>query len=152
MAVSQKGISSIYVHRSTIAIKQETYLQDCIRKYLLLFINCHHKNDNVLFWPDLASSHYSKQVQEFLQVNNIKFINVNKILRNVPQARPIETIWSLLEHKLHQGAWQAKNLEQLSRRIILKAKQLDQDLVTNMILGVRRKLLKIYKKGVYSVC
>ena len=60
MAVSQKGISSIYVHRSTIAIKQETYLHDCIRKRLFPFINRHHKNDNVLFWPDLASSHYSK--------------------------------------------------------------------------------------------
>ena len=58
MAVSQKGISSIYVHRSTI-----TYLHDCIRKRVLPFINRHHKNDNVLFWPDLASSHYSKQVQ-----------------------------------------------------------------------------------------
>ena len=152
MAVSQKGISSIYVHRSTIPIKQETYLHDCIRKRSLPFINCHHKNDNVLFWPDLASSHYSKQGQEFLQVNNIKFMNVNTILRNVPQARPIETIWSLLQHKVYEGAWEAKNLEQLSRRIILKAKQLDQDLVTSMILGVRRKLLKIYKKDVYSVC
>ena len=28
---------------------------------------------------------------------------------------------------------EAKNLEQLSRRIILKTKQLDQDLVTSMI-------------------
>ena len=92
MAVSQKGISSIYVHRSTIAIKQETYLHDCIRKRLLSFINRHHKNDNVLFWPDLASSHYSKQVQEFLQANNIKFVQRQQNPPNFPQARPIETI------------------------------------------------------------
>ena len=133
MAVSQKGISSIYVHRSTIAIKQETYLHDCIRKRLLPFINHHHKNDNVLFWPDLASSHYSKQGQEFLQANNIKFVERQQNPPNVPQARPIETIWSLVEQKLYEGTWQAKNLEQLSRRVILKAKQLDQDLVTSMI-------------------
>ena len=74
MTVSQKGISSIYVHRSAIANKQETDLHDRIRKGLLPFINRHHKNDNVLFWPDLASSHYSKQGQEFLQANNIKFV------------------------------------------------------------------------------
>ena len=38
MAVSQKGISSIYVHCSTIAIKQETDLHDCIRKRLSIVI------------------------------------------------------------------------------------------------------------------
>ena len=93
VAVSRKGISSIYVHRSTIAIKQETYLYDCIRKRLLAFINRHHKNDNVLFWADLASSHYSKQVQESLQANNIKFVQRQQNPPNILQARPIETIW-----------------------------------------------------------
>ena len=117
--------------------------------YTQTFINRHHKNDNVL---DLASSLYSKQVQEFLQTNNIKFVQRQQNPPNVAQARPIETIWSLLEQKVYEDAWEAKNLEQLSRRIILKAKQLDQDLVISMILGVRRKLLKMYKKGVYSVC
>ena len=38
MAVSQKSIASIYVHRSTIAIKQETYLHDYIRKRLSIII------------------------------------------------------------------------------------------------------------------
>ena len=114
MGVSQKGISSIYVHRSTIAIKQETYLHDCIRKRSLPFINRHHKNDNVLFWPDLASSHYSKRVQAFLQANNIKFVQRQQNPPNVPQARPIETIWWLLEQKVYEGAWEAKNLEQVS--------------------------------------
>ena len=38
MAVSQKAISSIYVNRSTIAIKQETYLRDCVRKRLSIVI------------------------------------------------------------------------------------------------------------------
>ena len=62
--------------------------------------------------------------------------NVSKILRNVPQTRPIETVWSLLEQKVYEDTWEAKNLEQLSRRIILKTKQLDQDLVTRR--GVHR--------------
>ena len=92
------------------------------------FINRHHKNDNVLFWSDLVSSHYSKQVQEFLQANNIKFVHRQQNPPNISQVRPIETIWSLLEQKVYEGTWKAKNLEQLSRRIILKAKQLDQDL------------------------
>ena len=65
MAVSQKGASSIYVHRSAIAIKQKIYLNECIRKQLLSFIKYQQKRDNILFWPNLASSRYSKQVQDF---------------------------------------------------------------------------------------
>ena len=38
LVVSQKSISSIYVHRSTIAIKQETYVHDYIRKRLSIVI------------------------------------------------------------------------------------------------------------------
>ena len=75
------------------------------------------------------SSHYSKQVQSFLMVNRINFVQCQQKPVNVPQARPIETLWSLLEHKVYEGAWEAKNLNQLARRIVLKAKQLDQNVV-----------------------
>lgn len=49
MKVSSKGISSIYIHRSKLAIRQELYLNECIRKRLLPFINKHHQNDDILF-------------------------------------------------------------------------------------------------------
>ena len=49
MAVSQKDVSSIYVHRSAIIIKKKIHLNECIQKQLLLFIKCHHKGDNILF-------------------------------------------------------------------------------------------------------
>ena len=51
-----------------------------------------------------------------------------------------KTIWSLLEQKVYEGGWEAKNLNPLAGRIILKAKQLEQNVVTHMILVVRRKL------------
>ena len=150
MAVSQKDISSIYVHRSATVIKQKIYLNECI---LLPFIKHHHKDVNVLFWPpNLASSHYSKRVQDFLTTNQINFVQCQQNRPNIPQARPIETIWSLLEHKVYEGGWEAKNLNQLARRIILKAKQLNQNLVTHVILDVQRKPLKVYNDSVYSVC
>ena len=66
------------------------------------------------FGQILLSSHYSKQVQAFLQANNIKFVQRQQNPPNVPQARPIETTWSLLEQKVYEGAWEAKNFEQLS--------------------------------------
>ena len=62
MAISQKGISRVYIHRSKVAIGTETYLNECIRKRLIPFINQHHVGDSILFWPDLASAHYAHEV------------------------------------------------------------------------------------------
>ena len=67
-------------------------------------------------WSNLASSHYSKQVQDFLMVDQINFVQRQQKPPNVPQARPIETIWSLLK-QVYDGAWEAKNLSQLARKI-----------------------------------
>ena len=53
---------------------------------------------------------------------------------------------------MYEGAWKAKTFNQLAQRIILKAKQLNQNVVTHMILHVQRKLLKMYADSVYSVC
>ena len=48
--------------------------------------------------------------------------------------------------------WQgAKNFDQLAKRIALKAEEIDQKLVTQMILGVHGDLLKMYKKRVHSI-
>jgi len=57
-----------------------------------------------------------------------------------------------LEQKVYANNWQARNLNQLARRISKKAKELDQKVVTHMILSVKKKLLKIYRKGLYSIC
>lgn len=150
-AVSAKGRSSVYVHRSKAAVGTDTYLNECIKKRLVPFISKHHHGDSILFWPDLASAHYSKQVQVFLANQGIKCVKRSQNPPNVPQARPIETIWSLLEQKVYDRGWEAKNLDQLAKRIILKAKEIDQKIVTNMILSVRGNLLKMYQKGVYSI-
>ena len=57
-----------------------------------------------------------------------------------PQVCPIETIWTLLEQKVYERGWEAKNFDELAKRIILKTKELDEKIVTNMMLGVRGKL------------
>ena len=68
-----------------------------------------------------------------------------------PQVRPMETICTLLEQKVYERGWEAKNLDELAKRIILKTKELDEKVVTKMMLGVRGKILKMYKKGVYNI-
>ena len=68
------------------------YLNECIRKRLLPFIKHYHKGDNILFWSDLASLHYSKQLHDFLMIKQINSVQRQQNPPNVPQARPIETI------------------------------------------------------------
>ncbi|CAF4175085.1 unnamed protein product, partial [Rotaria sordida] len=92
MAISTKGIFDVYVHKSKLGVDQKTYLQECINKRLIPFIDKYHYDGNYLFWPDLASSHYSKVVQERLNQKNIPFISRNDNPPNVPQGRPIERV------------------------------------------------------------
>lgn len=92
MAMSSKGVSDVYIHKSKQAIRQDTYLNECINKRLLPFIEQYHFNGNYLFWPDLASAHYSKSVQERLNEKNVPFVIRKDNPPNVPQARPIETV------------------------------------------------------------
>jgi hypothetical protein len=152
MAVSQKGISNVYIHRSKAAVGTETYLNECIRKRLIPFINQFHPNDSILFWPDLATAHYAQEVQHCLADHGISYVQRGRNPPNVPQVRPIEKIWSLLGQKVYENNWEAQNLDQLARRISKKAKELDQKVVTHMILSVKKNLLKIYREGAYSIC
>jgi hypothetical protein len=51
----------------------KVYLEECLKKRLLPFLNRHHNVHQVIFWPDMATSHYSKICTEFLTANSIKF-------------------------------------------------------------------------------
>ena len=146
-AVSAKGRSSVYIHQSN----TEIYLNECIRKRLVPFIKKYYNGDPFLFWPDLARAHYSHQVQTLLTDHGIIFVKRLQNPPSVPQVRPIETTWTLLEQKVYERGWEAKNSDELAKRIILKTKEFDQKVVSKMMLGVRGNLLKMYKKGVYNI-
>jgi hypothetical protein len=152
MAMSSRGVSSVYVHKGSQAIGQKVYLEECINKRLLPFIRTHHKNNKYIFWPDKASAHYGGLVTARLNEENVPFVAKDDNPPNVPQARPIESIWSMLEQKVFANNWEAKNLELLARRIQEKAKELDKNVLQAMILSVRKTLRKMYDKGLYSVC
>ena len=115
--MSSKDVSNVYVHRSKQTIRQDTYLNQCINKRLLPFIDKCHQNGNYLFWPDLASAHYSKLVQERLNEKNVPFVIRKDNSPNVSQARPIETVWTLLEQKVYENNWEAENSDVLARVI-----------------------------------
>ena len=58
MAMSSKGVSNVYVHKSKQAITTDIYLNECINKRLLPFIEKHYKRSNYIFWPDKPMSSF----------------------------------------------------------------------------------------------
>ncbi|CAF5215760.1 unnamed protein product [Rotaria magnacalcarata] len=151
MAMFSKWVSDVYIHRGKHVVLQTTYLKECINKGLLTFIEKYHHNGNYLFRPDLESAHYSNLVKERLHKKNVPLVARQDNPPNVPQTRSIETVWALLERKVYENNWEAKNLDALARRIKQKAKEFDQNMLQAMVEGIRKKLRAMWRDGLYSV-
>ena len=51
-----------------------------------------HRSTSVLFWPDLATIHYSKDAQQFYDDNGVMLVPKKMNPPNCPELRPIEKI------------------------------------------------------------
>lgn len=91
VAISENGISTPFFAKQKQAVTQTTYLNECIIPHLMPFIEKYHNKTSVLFWPDLARSHYGAKVTEYLEDNGIQFVPRENNPQNCPQCRPIET-------------------------------------------------------------
>ncbi|XP_065662792.1 uncharacterized protein LOC136085417 [Hydra vulgaris] len=94
------------------------------QKQLLPFIHKYHGDFNYLFWPDLASSHYSKDSLNWMD-QYVYYVDKESNPLNVPQARPIENFWGHLAQKVYEGDWQASTEQVLIDRIKLKLQEID---------------------------
>ena len=116
-AISEKGISRPYVGRVRgEAVDANIYTYGCLPN-LLNFISDNHQKDGIMFWPDLASCHYTRITRDWLAANKIPFVPRNNNPPNIPQARPIETLWSMLSRRVYDSGWEATDEEHLPRRI-----------------------------------
>jgi len=148
VAISERGISDAYViRRSSVSIDQNKYLHECVMKRLRKFIREKHSDNNYIFWPDLASSHYAKSVTRWMHANHINFVPKKNNPPNCPQARPIETFWSILSSRVYQGGWEAKSLNQLIRRIFWALRTIDICLVESLMKKVRSQVRALYELG-----
>ena len=123
------------------------YLNECIKPILTEFIKKNHPDDNYIFWPDLASAHYAKKVVNWMQENEIKFVPKEDNPPNVPQARPIETFWSHLSHKIYEDGWEAKSINQLIRRIHFIVRRYGDELCKQTFNDVKSIVREIGRNG-----
>lgn len=123
-AISAKGISAFFVQtQSGIAVNADIYITKCLPK-MVDFVKKNHKDDKNIFWPDLASCHYAKNTLDWLASQNIPFVPKYANPSNIPQARPIENLWSISSQLLYENGWEAITANQLENRIKYNAKKL----------------------------
>ena len=97
MQYQKKEFPNLFFSKQKQAVSQTTYLNRCIIARLIPFIKRHHNKEKVLFWPDLPSSHYGHDVLQYLNENDVQFVDK----KFNPQARPIETLWSILKNMVY---------------------------------------------------
>jgi transposase len=151
VAFSEKGISKPYIVPSGQAINQDVYINECLNSRLIPFINEHHKNDEVVFWPDLASSHYANKVQDFLKAQKIEYVPKVRNIANVPELRPIEDFWALIKRDVYAKNWQADGLVQLSARIKYCFSKVNQDVIRRLAKGCFTRVDAARRKGIKNL-
>jgi hypothetical protein len=150
IAISKRGMSEpLFRPTKSVAINSEIYIDECLEQRLLPFIHKHHPDFNYVFWPDLASAHYSKATISWMD-ENVNYVPKTTNPPNVPQARPIENFWGCLKQKVYDGGWKATSEEQLIRRIKSKLTEFDSSYVETLMAGVKAKVKSIATKGVFS--
>ena len=90
IAISDRGMSEpLFRTSKAVAINSSIYINECLEKRLLPFIHKYHGDFNYLFWPDIASSHYSKDSLNWMD-QYVYYVDKESNPPNVPQARPIK--------------------------------------------------------------
>lgn len=149
-AIDESGnVSEPFI--STGTINAETYLNECLKKRLLPFIMRHHNLENVVFWPDMATSHYAGVVVEWLMENGINFVHKENNAPNVPQARPVEKYWSACKREYKKRKKPAKSLSSFKRIWRNLSEKVARECGRNLMKNVRQELRGIAYSGVYSV-
>lgn len=127
--------TKVFVTNKTMT--SELYQKECLQKRILPFIRSH--DHPVMFWPDLASCHYSKVVQEWYAEKGVQFVPKNLNPPNCPQFRPIEKYWAIMKRRLKAKGKVVKDINQMKTWWNKIAKTMDEE-------GVRRLMSRVTGK------
>ena len=150
IAVSPRGVSAPYFLPSKNAVNQEVYREECLRRILVPFIREKYPENDYVFWPDKASSHYAKSVTSFLQAEHINFVMKKDNPTNLPQARPIEDFFGYLDQMVYKDGWRAADMKQLRRRVKSCLKKVDLDVVRRSMETLARLLLLLQLQQLFG--
>jgi len=148
VAISRFGVSDPFIVRSGFSINQSVYLNQCIKKRLIPFIQKYHRRHKYLFWPDLATSHYAHTVTKYLDNQKVSYLPKLLNPANMPEVRPVEDFWAILKREVYKNGWSTKSIPNLIARIRSSLKKIDQTLVQRLMEGVVKRLDTVRRHGV----
>lgn len=146
LAISPKGMTQPVFRQSGLAVNSDAYLQ-ILEKYLIPFIKKKYKGTRYVFWPDLATAHYSNKVRNFLKDQKVPLVLKSVNPANLPKVRPIEDFWANLKADVYKGDWKAKNLNELEKRIRLCLRKMSPKFVQRHAESVKKRLDNIRRYG-----
>jgi transposase len=144
---SESGISELVFFKVGFAVKKEVYISKCL-PILQKFIQKHHKNTKIVFWPDLASADYVKNT--LVQLEQLKIENVPKKENppNVPQIRPIENVWANLKRKVYSNKYRPKDVKCLMAKIRKELESIETTGISKVMKKAPAKAQRAHKQGV----
>lgn len=147
LTISEKGMSRPVFFLSGTAVNGESYSTKCLPE-VAAFIKKYHKDDNVVFWPDLASSHYSKRALEEMERLGIPVVPKHANPPNVPQLRPIENFWANLKRRVYSNNFVAKSTDDLIEKATKELKNMPTNFFVTPMAKVPANCRKAARQGV----
>lgn len=123
----------------------QVYIEECLEKRLLPFIHKHR--GKVIFWPDLASCHYSKVVLEWYAANKVDFVPKLMNPPNCPEFRPIEKYWAISKQKLRRSGGAVKDMQKMREKWKKCANSVSVSTVRELMGSIKKKVKDFVRTG-----
>ena len=151
--MSPEGLSSpVLTSGRSMAVTARSYVDNCLERHLLPFLNNHYPRGGYVFWPDKASAHYARVTTTFLDSKHVNYVAKSDNPTEVPQCRPVEDFFGLLATWVYHRNWVAKDVAALKRRIRKCISEIPQATVQATMETARKRLLRAYRMGLLEVC
>ena len=124
---------------TTGTVNKEIYREECLKKPFL-----RNHDAPSLFWPDLASCHYAKDVLEWYKANGVHVVPKEANPPNCPELRPIERYWALVKRELSQYKQQATTIEKFRKSWTKAAKSVAEKSAQTLMAGVNSKVRSFF--------
>lgn len=119
-------------------MKSPEYIRECLEKRLLPLYRKH--TNPPLFWPDLATIHYSKDAISWYKANGVRYVDKAHNPPNCPELRPIERYWANLKRILIKTSSASAELASFKRKYTAASLKIDGPAVQRLMEGVKRKV------------
>ena len=84
---------------------------------------------NYLFWPDLASAHYSNDAKDVYVKYGVNVLPKSSNPPNVPQLRPIEDFFGILRLKVFKDGFKPKSTDELKEKDCIRDQKVTKEVL-----------------------